>query len=87
MLGITWANEEGVSKLLDAPFDLSLATKDVGSFLFDKLSKKLVHWSATKINPTGRSIVANNVLLSSTFFFLSIWGGSKKGVKKSNLPS
>ena len=82
MLGITWADEEGVSKLLGAPFDLSLATKDVDSFLLDKLSKKLMHWSTTKLNPTRRSIVANSVLLSSTFFFLSICGGSKKGVKK-----
>ena len=82
MLGITWANEEGVSKLLGAPFGLSLATKDVDSFLLDKLSKKLVHWSTTRLNPIGRSIVANSVFLSSTFFFLSIWGGSRKGVKK-----
>ena len=82
MLGITWADEEGVSKLLGAPFGLSLATKDVDSFLLDKLLKKLVHWSTTKLNPTGRSIVANSVLLSSTFFFLFIWGGSRKGVKK-----
>ena len=82
MLGITWADEEGVSKLLGAPFGLSLTSKDVDSFLIDKLTKKLVHWSTTRINPTGRSVVANSVLLSSTFFFLSIWGGTKKGVKK-----
>ena len=82
MLGITWADEEGVSKLLEAPFGLSLATKDVDSFLFDKLTKKLVHWSTTKLNPTSRSVVANSVFLSSTFFFLSIWGGSRKGVKR-----
>ena len=72
MLGITWANEEGVSKLLGAPFGLSLTSKDVDSFLFNKLTKKLVHWSTTRINLTGRSVVANSVLLSSTFFFLSI---------------
>lgn len=34
------------------------------------------------MNPTGRAIVANSVLLSTTFFFLSIWGGTNKGVKK-----
>ena len=82
MLGITWADKEGVSKLLGAPFSLSLATKDVDSFLFDKLTKKLIQWSTTKLNPTGRNVVANSVLLSSTFFFLSIWGGSRKGVKR-----
>ena len=71
MLGISWA-DEGVSKLLGAPFGLALTTKDVDTFLLDKLTKKLIHWNTTKINPTRRSVVANSVLLSSTFFFLSI---------------
>ena len=81
-LSISWANEEGVSKLLGALFGLSLTTTDVDSFLHDKLTKKLIHWNAAKINPTDRCIVANSMLLSSTFFFLSVWGGSKRGVKK-----
>ena len=82
MLGISWADKEGVSKLLGVPFGLALTTKDVDTFLLDKLTKRLVHWSTTKINPIGCSVVANSVLLSSTFFFLSIWGGTKRGVKK-----
>ena len=72
MLGITWADKEDVSKLLGVPFSLSLSTKDLDSFLFDKLIKKLVHWSITKLNPTGCNIVSNSVLLSSTFFFHSV---------------
>ena len=87
MLGITWVDEEGVNKLLGASFGLSLSTKDVDSFLFDKLTKKHIHWSTTKLNPRGHSVVANSVLLSSTFFFLFVWGGYRKGVKKLNTPS
>ena len=79
---IEWANDEGVSKLLGAPFGISLSTKDVDKFLHEKLTKKLIHWSTTKIKPTRRNIIANSVLLSSTFFFLSIWSGSKQGIKR-----
>jgi hypothetical protein len=34
------------------------------------------------VNPTGRSIIVNSILNSSTFYFLSIWGGNNQGVKK-----
>ena len=81
-LGITWIDEDGVRKLLGASFGLSLSTRDVDTFLGDKLAKKLTHWCATKINQAGRRIVANNMLLSSTFYFLSMWRSSQKGVKK-----
>lgn len=81
-LGVTWAEDEEVSKLLGAPFELSLTSGDVDKFLYDKISKKLLHWSTQKINPTGRVVVANTVLISAMFFFLSIWGGTVNGVKK-----
>lgn len=81
-LGITWASNDSVSKLLGAPFGLSLTTHDVNEFLHNRLTKKLTHWSTRKINPTGRAIVANSILLSSIFFFLSVWGGTKQGIAR-----
>lgn len=81
-LGVTWASNEEVSKLLGAPFGLSLSTSNVNDFLHDRLAKKLTHWSNLKINPTGRAVVANSILLSSLFFFMSVWGGTKQGVKR-----
>ena len=77
---INQVDKIGVSKLLAVSFGLSLSTHDVENFLFDNLSKKLTHWCATKINPMEKNVVANSVQLSSMFFFLSILGGSKKGV-------
>lgn len=41
-----------------------------------------MHGSIHKINPTGRVVVANNVLISAMFFFLSISGGTTNGVRK-----
>lgn len=82
LLGIKWADEEEVSKLLGAPFGLSLATEDVDKFLYDKIVTKLNYWGTQKINPTDRAEVVNSVLLSTLFFFLSIWGGSGEGLKK-----
>lgn len=40
-LGITWAEDDNVGKLLGAPFRLSLSTTDVDNFLYDKIAKKL----------------------------------------------
>lgn len=77
-LGIAWAENDSVSKLLGAPFGLSLTTANVDEFLHNRLEKKLTYWSSTKINPTGRGVVANNLLLSSMFFFLSIWGVQRR---------
>lgn len=71
-----------MSKLLGAPFGLSLSTHDVDTFLYDKMEKKLNHWSSQKINPTGRAVIVNSVPLSTLFFFFSIWGGKSGGIKK-----
>lgn len=82
-LGINKAEDEEVGKLLGASFSLSLTSGDIDSFLYDKISKKLDYWSTQKINPTGRAVVVNSMLLSTMLFFLSIWGGARtKGLKK-----
>lgn len=38
-LGIRWAEEEKVGKLLGAPFGLALSTRNVGTFLQEKINK------------------------------------------------
>lgn len=81
-LGVTWAPNDSVCKLLAVPFGLSLSTDNVNDFLHKKLTDKLTHWSNAKVNRPGRGVVANGILLSSLFFFFSVWGGTKKGVAK-----
>jgi hypothetical protein len=82
MLGVTWADAEDVSKLLGAPSGLSLILGDVDTFLYERIQKKLSHWTSVKSNPTGRVVIVNIVLLGACFFFLSIWGGTKKGIAR-----
>jgi hypothetical protein len=81
-LGVSWADGNGMSKLLGAPFGISLSTADVDDFLLEKLTKKLTHWRTSKINTTGQSTVVNSILLSSLFYFISIWEGTNQGIKR-----
>lgn len=55
---------------------------DIDGFLQQRIDKKLEYWTKTKINSAGRAFIANGILVSSPLYFLAIWGGSMKGVKK-----
>ena len=67
-----------MSKLLGTPFGLNLNTHDVDRFLYNKISKKLDYWSTMKLSLAGRVVICNRVLLSTLWFFITIWGGSNK---------
>ena len=77
-----WAEEGDLSKLLGTPFGLNLNTPDVDSFLYSKISKKLDYWSTMKLSLAGRIVICNQVLLSTLWFFIMVWGGSNKILKK-----
>jgi hypothetical protein len=47
-----------------------------------KIEKKLQYWCSIRLNTTGREVIANGVLISTLFYFLAIWGGTKAGVQK-----
>jgi hypothetical protein len=81
-LDLQWAQEDDVARLLGTPFGLTLGQEGVDQFLIERIDKKLKYWSAMHINNAGRAMVGNGILISSVFFFLAIWGGSKKGVSK-----
>jgi hypothetical protein len=80
--GWQWAEAGDVSKLLGAPFGLTLSTQDVDSFLVDKIEAKLKYWATTKLNFAGREVIVNGVLISSLLYFLGIWGGTKAGISR-----
>ena len=71
-----------MSRLLDTPFGLNLNTPDVDAFLYSKISKKLDYWSSMKLSLAGRIVVCNKILLSTLWFFITVWGGSNKILKK-----
>jgi hypothetical protein len=79
-LGITWTDDDDVGKLLGAPSGLSLSSGDVNDFLHEQICSKLMHWSVIFMNPIGRAMIVNIVLLGACYYFFSIWGGKKKGV-------
>jgi hypothetical protein len=80
--GWQWAESQDISKLLGAPFGLNMATADTYQFLASKIDRKLVYWCSVKLNTAGREVVVNNILISAMLYFLAIWGGSTRGVKK-----
>jgi hypothetical protein len=78
-LEVQWAELGDISKLLGTPFGLSLSADDVDQFLIEKIDKKLKYWITTRINNTGRAVVANGILISTALFFLAIWEGGGVG--------
>ena len=77
-----WAEEGDLSKLLGTPFGLNLNTPDVDKFLHNKISKKLDYWSTMKLSLGGRIVICNQVLLSTLWFFITVWGSSNKILTK-----
>ena len=82
MLEVVWARENEVSKLLGTPFGMSLSSGDVDKFLQDRINKKLEYWCKCKHNVMDRAVIVKSVLLSSTIFFVSIWGSTKAGLNR-----
>jgi hypothetical protein len=77
-----WAGENEVGKLLGTPFGLSLSSSQVDQFLVDRIHQKIAYWTNIRLNGTGRAVVVNGILVSATLYFLSIWAGSQRGIKK-----
>jgi hypothetical protein len=71
-----------LSKLLGTSFGLNLDTKDVDQFLYGKITKKLDYWSIMKLSLAGRAVIYNQVLLSTLWFFITVWGGFNKILSK-----
>jgi hypothetical protein len=72
-----------ISKLLGTPFGFFLGFIDVDNLL-EKMQHKLRYWSTTKLSLVGRKVIVNNILLSSLWYFVNVWGGTRKGVQKVN---
>jgi hypothetical protein len=77
-----WAVEGQLSKLLGTPFGVNLHTQDVDNFLLSKIQKKLDYWVSVHLSLSGRAIIANSVLLSTLYYFISLWGGSRQVIRK-----
>lgn len=74
-----WAEENNLNKLLGTPFGINPLTTDVDSFLRAKITKEFTFWTYVHFSLASRSFIVNSVLLSSLWYFLSIWGGVHQG--------
>ena len=81
--GWTWEPKGRISKLLGSPFGLSITTADIDQFLLGKLRKKLTYWTSTKLSLAGRRLIVNQVLMSTLWYFIGVWAGSRKVIKQS----
>lgn len=77
-----WVEEGNLSKLPSTPFGLNLNTTDVDRFLYGKTTKKLDYWSTMKLSLAGRVVIYNQLLLSTLWFLITVWGGSNKILRK-----
>ena len=77
-----WAEENDLPKLLGTLFGLNLDTKDGDQFLYNKIIKKLEHWSNMKLSLAERIVICNQMLFSKLWFFITVWGGSNKILRK-----
>jgi len=78
---LTWAPSGSISKLLGAPFGITLETQDIDGFLKDKVSKKLRYWTSQYLSLAGQVIIVNAILLSTLYYFIAIWSGSLQVVR------
>ena len=77
-----WAEEGNLSKLLGTPFGLILDIKDIDQFFYNKIAKKLVYYGSMKLSLAGKIVICNQVLLSTLWFFITVWGVSNKVLRK-----
>jgi hypothetical protein len=77
-----WAETCEFSKFLGSPFGLLVSSSNIDQFLIDRTDKKLQYWITQHLNTTVRPVIANGVLISSTLYFLALWGCIQHGVKK-----
>ena len=62
-----------------------METEDIDTFLVNRIKSKLDYWVTTKLSLAGRAVIIKQVLLSSLWYFLSIWNGSVRALAKVKL--
>lgn len=73
------AEEGDLSKLLWTMLGLNLNTPNVDQSLYAKIPKKL---ELHELSLVGMVVICNQVLLSASWFFINVWGGCNKILRK-----
>lgn len=77
-----WAPNGNISKLLSIPFEIHPNISDVGAFLLNSVKNKLAFWVKARLSLANRILVVNYVFLSTLWYFITIWIGSKGVLSK-----
>jgi hypothetical protein len=77
-----WALNSQLSKMFSMPFGIGLDSKEVDTFLIEKICTMLKFLNTIHLLIVGWAIIVNFVLASTLWFFISIFGGTKKSIRK-----
>ena len=70
--------------MLGTPFGLNLNTPNIDKFIFQKIQKKLGYWTTIDLSLARQGVIVNLVLLSTLWYFISIWDGSRGVIYRIN---
>ena len=68
----TWATTKDLSMLFGTYFDLKLGLQDVDQFLVVMIKAKLKYWSSTHLSLADITLIVNQVLMSSFWYFIVV---------------
>lgn len=75
-----WVKDGELAKLLGVVFGLNLNSKEVDAFMIEIFQIKHRYQSTFHFPLTSKAIVINSA--SAIWFFIKVWGGTKKTIKK-----
>lgn len=77
-----WVANGYLFKLLDIPFGLEIKLHDVDHFIVVSIKAKLECWSSTHLSFVGITLIVNQVLMLSLWYFIAVWDGANKVLRK-----
>ena len=75
-----WIKQGESTKYLGFQIGFNIPTETIIAPIILSIRQKLIHWSSKKLSLAGRIIVANQVLLATTWYSLSCWTISKESI-------
>lgn len=72
-MGFTWIPPGRTCRYLGFQVGIDATPEQQYSPVFSSIRKKLVYWSSCNLSLAGRALVANQVLLATTWYIASCW--------------
>jgi len=72
LIPMEMGKRKDITKQLGIPFGLGLEVNDINAFLLNKVKKKLLFWCSTHLPLVGRTLIVNQILLSTLWYFICV---------------